>query len=50
MDGDMKPEWSDPNEPDHCSSVVEKGTEQEGSHVSIEKNIRFKNEDRRTLS
>jgi LAO/AO transport system kinase len=41
MEGEMKPEWSDPKRPDLCSSIVRKGTEQVGLQVSIEKNIRF---------
>jgi LAO/AO transport system kinase len=41
MEDELKPEWSDPKHPDLCSSLVRKGTEQEGSKVSIEKNIRF---------
>lgn len=42
MNADHKPEWSDPNEPDKCSSVVRKGQEREIQAVSIQKNIRFK--------
>jgi LAO/AO transport system kinase len=41
MTSDKKPEWSDPNEPDKCSSIVRKGQEQEGQPASIQKNIRF---------
>lgn len=37
----MKPEWSDPNQPDLCSSLVRKGKEQVGSKASIKKNIHF---------
>ncbi|WP_066060723.1 methylmalonyl Co-A mutase-associated GTPase MeaB [Neobacillus soli] len=38
---DQKPEWSDPNHPENCSSVVRKGQEQKGQPASIQKNIRF---------
>jgi LAO/AO transport system kinase len=41
MKGGMKPEWSDPDHPDHCSSIVRKGTEQERAQVFTQKNIRF---------
>jgi LAO/AO transport system kinase len=41
MDADMKPEWSNPNEPDKCSSVIRKGQEQVGQAASVQKNIRF---------
>ncbi|MDQ0197388.1 methylmalonyl Co-A mutase-associated GTPase MeaB [Neobacillus ginsengisoli] len=41
MDADKKPEWSDPNEPDKCSSVIRRGKEQEGQAASLRKNIRF---------
>ncbi len=37
----MKPEWSDPNEPEKFSSIIRKGQEQEGQAASIQKNIRF---------
>jgi LAO/AO transport system kinase len=38
---DQKPEWSDPNEPDICSSVVRKGHEHEGQTAPFQKNVRF---------
>jgi LAO/AO transport system kinase len=38
---DHKPEWSDPNQPDKCSSVVKKGQEHEDQSPSIQRNIRF---------
>ncbi|MGG3470897.1 methylmalonyl Co-A mutase-associated GTPase MeaB [Neobacillus pocheonensis] len=41
MDGDNKPEWNDPNEPDKFSSIIRKGQIQEGQPASIQKNIRF---------
>jgi len=41
MSLDQKPEWSDPNDPDKCSSVIRKGQEQEGQASSIQPNIRF---------
>ncbi|WP_040208198.1 methylmalonyl Co-A mutase-associated GTPase MeaB [Neobacillus jeddahensis] len=41
MGTDHKPEWSDPNKPDCCSSVVRKGQDIEGQTVSTEKNLRF---------
>lgn len=41
MEQGVRPEWSDPNNPDTCSSVVRKGEELEGSSVSIQKNMRF---------
>jgi LAO/AO transport system kinase len=41
MAGDKKPEWSDPEHPDHCSSIVRKGAVQEGVHQTIKKNLRF---------
>jgi LAO/AO transport system kinase len=37
----MRPEWSDPNNPDTCSSIIRKGEELEGSSTSVQKNIRF---------
>lgn len=42
MDGDKKPEWNDPNDPDKFSSIIRKGQIQEGQPASIQKNIRFK--------
>ncbi|MDR7237022.1 methylmalonyl Co-A mutase-associated GTPase MeaB [Neobacillus drentensis] len=47
MATDHKPEWSDPNQPDKCSSVVRKGLEHDDQSASIQKNIRFQK--RRTL-
>lgn len=41
MDADMRPEWSDPNNPDTCSSIIRKGEELDGSSTSVQKNIRF---------
>src|SRR4051794_37961021 len=41
MAEDMKPEWSDPNEPGNSRTVIKKGTEQEGHPASIEKNMVF---------
>ncbi|MDN3016592.1 methylmalonyl Co-A mutase-associated GTPase MeaB [Paenibacillus sp. BSR1-1] len=41
MDGDKRPEWSDPNEPDKFSSIIRKGQMQEGQEISIQKNMRF---------
>jgi LAO/AO transport system kinase len=41
MAADQRPEWSDPNNPENCSSIVRKGQEQEGQATSIQKNIRF---------
>ena len=41
MTSDKKPEWSDPNDLDKCSSIVRKGQEQKGQPASIQKNIRF---------
>lgn len=37
----MKPEWSDPNDPEKFSSVIRKGQEVDGQSSSIQKNIRF---------
>jgi LAO/AO transport system kinase len=37
----QKPEWTDPNNPENCTSVVSKGQVQEGQLDSIQKNIRF---------
>lgn len=37
----MRPEWSDPNNPDNCSSIIRKGEELDGSSTSVQKNIRF---------
>ncbi|MDP4169383.1 MAG: methylmalonyl Co-A mutase-associated GTPase MeaB [Bacillota bacterium] len=41
MGEDMKPEWSDENNPDICSSVVRKGQEQISQEMSIQKGSRF---------
>ncbi|WP_419956198.1 methylmalonyl Co-A mutase-associated GTPase MeaB [Neobacillus niacini] len=41
MSEDLKPEWSDPNEPDKFSSVIKRGQELEGQPVTIEKNTVF---------
>lgn len=41
MDEDKKPEWSDANEPNKCSSVIRKGLVQEGQSSSLQKNVRF---------
>jgi LAO/AO transport system kinase len=41
MATDHKPEWSDPNQPDKCSSVVRKGLEHDDQSASIQKNVRF---------
>ncbi|MEH7073954.1 methylmalonyl Co-A mutase-associated GTPase MeaB [Neobacillus drentensis] len=41
MAPDQKPEWSDPNQPDHCLSVIKKGEELEGQMLSVQRNIRF---------
>jgi LAO/AO transport system kinase len=41
MGKDHKPEWSDPNKPESCLSIVRHGEELEGQPVAIEKNIRF---------
>ncbi|WHY75985.1 methylmalonyl Co-A mutase-associated GTPase MeaB [Neobacillus sp. WH10] len=41
MGTDHKPEWSDPNNPESCSSIVRKGEELEGQAASVKKNIRF---------
>jgi LAO/AO transport system kinase len=41
MSEDLKPEWSDPNEPDKCSSVIKRGQELEGQQVTIERNTVF---------
>ncbi|XJZ26152.1 methylmalonyl Co-A mutase-associated GTPase MeaB [Bacillota bacterium Lsc_1132] len=37
----MKPEWSDPNQPDGFSSVIRKGSEQENKSFDFQKNVRF---------
>jgi LAO/AO transport system kinase len=42
MSEDMKPEWTDPNEPEKFSTVIKKGQEQEGQPVVIEKNIVYR--------
>ena len=41
MGKDHKPEWSDPNNPDSCLSIVRRGKELESQTVSFEKNVRF---------
>ncbi|MFJ5757923.1 methylmalonyl Co-A mutase-associated GTPase MeaB [Neobacillus sp. NPDC093182] len=41
MSEDLKPEWSDPNEPDKFSSVIKRGQELEGQPVTIERNTVF---------
>jgi LAO/AO transport system kinase len=41
MAADKKPEWSDPTEPEKCSSVIRKGQNQAVQAASIQKNIRF---------
>src|SRR4051794_24447565 len=41
MGKDHKPEWSDPNTPESCLSIVRHGEKLEGQPVSIEKNVRF---------
>jgi LAO/AO transport system kinase len=38
---DLKPEWSDPNEPDKFSSVIKRGQEIEGQPVTVERNTVF---------
>lgn len=50
MGKDMKPEWSDPNNPDTCSSIIRKGEELEGSSTSVQKNLRFQKLNRTVLS
>jgi LAO/AO transport system kinase len=42
MTDEKKPEWSDPNKPDLCSSVVRKGEELAGQATSLQKKISFK--------
>lgn len=39
---ERKPEWSDPEKPENCSSIVRKGEEHEGQSSALEKNVRFK--------
>ncbi|NYE04941.1 LAO/AO transport system kinase [Bacillus niacini] len=41
MSEDLKPEWSDPNEPDKFSSVIKRGLELEGQPVTIERSTVF---------
>jgi LAO/AO transport system kinase len=41
MTTDRKPEWSDPNHPEHYTSVVRKGQELDGQDVSPPKNVGF---------
>jgi LAO/AO transport system kinase len=41
MAEDMKPEWTDPNEPEKFSTVIKKGQELKGQSAAIEKNIVF---------
>ncbi|KGM46203.1 methylmalonyl Co-A mutase-associated GTPase MeaB [Neobacillus niacini] len=41
MSEDLKPEWSDPNEPDKFSKLIKRGQELEGQPVTIEKNTVF---------
>jgi len=41
MGKDYKPEWSDPNTPESCLSIIRHGEELEGQPVSIQKNVRF---------
>ncbi|MEH7106256.1 methylmalonyl Co-A mutase-associated GTPase MeaB [Bacillus sp. JJ1764] len=41
MSVDQKPEWSNPNDPDSCSSIIRKGQEMEGQTASIQKNMQF---------
>lgn len=41
MGMDHKPEWSDPDNPESCSSIVRKGQELKGQAASIQKNIFF---------
>lgn len=41
MNGDKKPEWSNPNDPDSCSSVVRKGVETTVDH-QFQTGVRFK--------
>jgi LAO/AO transport system kinase len=47
---EMRPEWSDPNNPDSCSSIIRKGEELEGSSTSVQKNIRFQKRKKTPLS
>jgi LAO/AO transport system kinase len=41
MSEDLKPEWSDPNEPDKFSKLVKRGLELEGQPVTIERSTVF---------
>ncbi|PLS01679.1 methylmalonyl Co-A mutase-associated GTPase MeaB [Neobacillus cucumis] len=41
MGKDHKPEWSDPNTPENCLSIVRRGQEQESQAISIGRNTRF---------
>jgi LAO/AO transport system kinase len=41
MASDRKPEWSDPNQPDNCSSGIRKEQEHNGQTESVQRNIRF---------
>ncbi len=41
MSEDLKPEWSDPNEPDKFSKLIKRGKELEGQPVTIERNTVF---------
>lgn len=41
MSEGIRPEWSDPNKPDTCSSIIRKGEELEGSSTAVQRNIRF---------
>ncbi|OIK12211.1 ATPase/protein kinase [Bacillus sp. MUM 116] len=50
MATDQKPEWSDPSNPDLCSSVVRKGEEHEVQATSLQKNTRFKKRNTQEIS
>ncbi|WHY90439.1 methylmalonyl Co-A mutase-associated GTPase MeaB [Neobacillus cucumis] len=50
MAADQKPEWSDPSNPDLCSSVVRKGQELEGQATSLQKSSRFKKRNTQEVS
>jgi LAO/AO transport system kinase len=41
MSEDLKPEWSDPNEPDKFSKLIKRGQELDGHPVTIERNTVF---------
>ncbi|AIM15538.1 MULTISPECIES: methylmalonyl Co-A mutase-associated GTPase MeaB [Neobacillus] len=41
MSMDQRPEWSDPNKPEQCSSFIRKGDGQENHPVSVQKYSRF---------